>query len=405
MKILFLSANFPPEGNAPATRTSEHARIWVKNGASVKVITCTPNFPEGKIYYGFSNKWLAKDMHYGVQVWRVKTFITENKGSFKRKISFLSYMISSLFFGIFFGKADIVIGTSPQFFTAVSAWALAGIKRAKFVFEVRDIWPASIVAVGAMKRGILLSLLEKLEMFLYKRANLVVVVTKRFKEELIKRGVDPAKIKVITNGSNIDLIQPQQKSSKILDSLNLKGKFVVGYIGTHGMAHALDKLIEAANIVKDYKQVHFLFVGAGSNKIEIDNKIKQLKLENVSSLPRQEKPVILDFLSVCDLSLVSLRNVDLFKSVIPSKIFESMAMGIPILCSIPKGEATEIIEGTGSGWTVPPEDPIKMADKILKLSTLNDDLAIASKNCLLAAKSYSREKLAQLYLQELQRLL
>ena len=214
MKILFLSANFPPEGNAPATRTFEHTKIWVENGASVKVITCTPNFPEGKIYKGFNNKWLEKDTHHGVLIWRVKTFITENQGSFKRKISFLSYMLSSFFFGIFTGKADIVIATSPQFFTAVSAWALAGIKRAKFVFEVRDIWPASIVAVGAMKRGVLLSFLEKVEMFLYHRADVIVVVTKRFKEELIERGVDSQKIKVITNGSNIKFFQPRKNQRK-----------------------------------------------------------------------------------------------------------------------------------------------------------------------------------------------
>ena len=170
------------------------------------------------------------------------------------------------------------------------------------------------------------------------------------------------------------------------------------------MAHALDKLIDAAYLIKDYKNIHFLMVGGGSEKIAIENKIKELNLENVSSLPRQEKHLMPEFLSICDISMVSLRDVDLFKTVIPSKIFESMAMGIPNLCAIPKGEAAEIIEETGSGWTVSPEDPSRIADTILKLSTSSDDLTIASKNCLLAAKSYDREKLAHLYLKELRRI-
>ncbi|MDC0505893.1 glycosyltransferase family 4 protein [Amylibacter sp.] len=405
MNITFLTANFPPESNAPAIRTYEHIKLWSASGCNVKVITGAPNFPEGKLYNGYKNKWLDVDRLHGVVLWRVKTFITANRGSSKRILSFLSYMLSSFIFGIFSGKADIVIGTSPQFFTAVSAWALAGIKRAKFVFEVRDIWPASIVAVGAIRPGIVLSCLEKLEIFLYRRADLIVVVTEMFKSELVKRGVDHSKIIIITNGSNLSVFQPRPKPEKFLNDFNLNGKFVVGYVGTHGMAHALDKVIEAANLIKKHRNIHFLFVGGGAMKVEFDKKIAELELVNVTSLPRQERSFMTDFLSMCDISMVSLRDVELFKTVIPSKIFESMAMGIPILCSIPKGQATKIIKENDVGWNVPPESPAQLANKILKLSRSDDERQIVSKNCLLAAKKYDRDELGSRYLKELRRLI
>ena len=166
MHILFVTDNFPPEGNAPATRTFEHAREWVSKGHKVTVITCAPNFPEGKVFDGYKNRWLSKETIEDINVWRVKTYITANEGFIKRTIDFVSFMICSLFFGLFVGKVDVVVGTSPQFFTVISAWALALFKRVPFVFELRDVWPASIAAVGAMRGSWIINILEKLELFL-----------------------------------------------------------------------------------------------------------------------------------------------------------------------------------------------------------------------------------------------
>ena len=184
MHILFLTDNFPPEGNAPASRTFEHTREWVKRGHSVTVITCAPNFPEGKVFNGYKNKWLLREKIEGIKVWRVKTYISANEGFFRRALDFLSFMITSFFFGLFTRNVDLVIGTSPQFFTVVSAWALAKLKRVPFVFELRDIWPASITAVGAMGNTWIISVLESLEMFFYRQAELIITVTNSFKAEL-----------------------------------------------------------------------------------------------------------------------------------------------------------------------------------------------------------------------------
>ena len=167
MHILFLTDNFPPEGNAPASRTFEHAREWYKKGHKITVITSAPNFPEGKVFDGYKNKFLSIEEIEGINVWRVKTYIASNKGFYKRILDFISFMISSFLFGIFVKKPDVVIGTSPQFFTVISAWAIAKFKRKPFIFELRDIWPASITAVGAMQDSFIIKLLEKAELFLY----------------------------------------------------------------------------------------------------------------------------------------------------------------------------------------------------------------------------------------------
>ena len=208
MHILFLTDNFPPEGNAPATRTYEHAREWVKLGHKVTVITCAPNFPEGRVFDGFKNSFYSRSNMDGIDVVRVKTFISSNEGFVLRILDFVSFMFSSFFAGLFQRKVDVIVATSPQFFTAVAGWALSVFKRRKFVFELRDIWPASITAVGAMDDSLAIRLLEKLEMFLYRRADAIVSVTHSFKKELIERGVDGNKISLVLNGVDLSKYQP-----------------------------------------------------------------------------------------------------------------------------------------------------------------------------------------------------
>ena len=228
MHILFLTDNFPPEGNAPASRTYEHALEWVKEGHKITVLTCVPNFPEGKIFEGYKNKWLLKEQIDGITVWRVKTYITPNEGFIKRTLDYMTFMFSSFFFGLFTKDVDVVVGTSPQFFTVISAWALGKFKRVPFVFELRDIWPASITAVGAMKKNLGINLLEKLEMFLYHQADHIITVTNSFKSELIGRGVAPNKIDVVLNGVDLSTYSPTiTKDLELSSRYGLSGKFVV----------------------------------------------------------------------------------------------------------------------------------------------------------------------------------
>ena len=395
MHILFLTDNFPPEGNAPATRTFEHVREWVVKGHKVTVITCAPNFPEGKVFEGYKNKWLSKDKIEGINVWRVKTYITANEGFIKRTIDFVSFMISSLFFGLFTLKVDVVIGTSPQFFTIISAWTLAKLKRIPFVFELRDIWPASIIAVGAMRGSRIINMLEKLELFLYRQADLIICVTHSFKFELQNRGVSADKIKVVLNGVDLERYNPlQEKDVTLADKYELNNKFVIGYIGTHGLAHALENVIEAAGLITKEDNIRIVFAGGGADRARLEKIVHERRLENVVMIPRQPKDQMLQVWSLCDISLVHLKDSPLFKTVIPSKIFESMAMGLPIIMAVPIGEATDIIEKYKAGINVSPGCPKELSNKFLELATDKELVRTLSYQSLNAAQNFDRKKLA-----------
>ena len=395
MHILFLTDNFPPEGNAPATRTFEHTREWVDKGHKVTVITCAPNFPEGKVFEGYKNKWLSKQKIEGINVWRVKTYITANEGFIKRTIDFISFMLSSLFFGLFTRKVDVVIGTSPQFFTVISAWALAKLKRVPFVFELRDIWPASITAVGAMRGSWIIKALEKLELFLYRQADLIISVTHSFKLELQNRGVSADKIKVVLNGVDLSKYKPlPEKDKGFAEEFQLQGKFVAGYVGTHGLAHALDSIIEAAELLKADDDVRIVFAGGGADRARLEKLVKARDLSNVVMIPRQAKENMPKIWSLCDVSLVSLKDTPLFSTVIPSKIFESMAMGLPIIISVPEGESTQIIRTQKAGLVVPPENPNRLAAALLNIKNDKDMYNTYAKSGFLAANKFNRKKLS-----------
>jgi colanic acid biosynthesis glycosyl transferase WcaI len=403
MKILFLTDNFPPEGNAPATRTYEHAVHWVEAGHEVTVITGAPNFPEGKLFPGYTNRWYSTEEMDGIRVVRVKTYIAANEGFARRIIDYLSFMLTSFLAGLFQQRPEIIVGTSPQFFTVCSAWMLSVFRRCPFVFELRDLWPASIKAVGAMKQGMPIRLLEKLEMFLYRKATAIVSVTNAFKTELVERGVDGNKIEVVVNGVDLSRYFPRDKDPELLLEYGLEGKFVVGYIGTHGMAHALHRVLEAADLLRKQKDIVFLLVGSGAQRESLAKKAETMKLENVRFIKRQSKEMMPTIWSLCDLSLIQLKDSSLFRSVIPSKIFESMGMGLPIILSLPKGEASAIIEESGAGIVLPPEQPMELAEAIVGLYRDKDTymkLARASAN---GAAIYSREKQASRMLSVLEK--
>jgi hypothetical protein len=405
MHILFLTDNFPPEGNAPATRTYEHAREWVKLGHKVTIITGAPNFPEGKVFDGYRNSWYSKSILDGIEVRRVKTYITANEGFAKRILDFMSFMFSSFFTGLFVKKPDVIVGTSPQFFTAVSAWALSAVRFKPFVFELRDIWPASITAVGAMGRSLPIRILEKIEVFLYRRANKIISVTHSFKSELIERGIDVSKIDVVLNGVDLSKYEPSpNKDESFAEQYELTDKFVVGYVGTHGLAHSLEKIVEAAELLSDLKDVRILFAGGGAAKASVEKLVKDKGLSNVVLIPRQQKELMPKLWSLCDISLISLKDTELFKTVIPSKIFESMGMGLPMVMTSPEGEATDILVKSNSGIIVEPESPKKVAQSIRELYTDRSKLDRIAKASHLSAKVYDRKQMAELMLSKMEEL-
>lgn len=399
--ILFLTDNFPPESNAPASRTFEHCVRWVRAGARVTVITGAPNFPEGRLFEGYRNRWYAVEHIEAIRVIRVKTYIAANEGFGRRTLDYLSFMVSSFIAGLWQRRVDVIVGTSPQFFTVCSAWMLSLFRRRPFVFELRDLWPASIRVVGAMGQSRWLSALEHLELFLYRRANRIVAVTGAFRRELAARGIDASKIVVVPNGVDLARFVPRERDPLLAREYGFEGRFVVGYIGTQGLAHALDNVLDAAAILNDEPDIVFLLAGSGARHDALVEEARARRLDNVIFLPRQPKSAMPAVWSLCDVSLIHLKNVPLFASVIPSKIFESMGMGLPMIVAVPPGEATGIVEDTGSGVAVAPGDPAALADAIRALRDDGERRARLARSSRDAATRYSRDRLADAMLKDL----
>jgi colanic acid biosynthesis glycosyl transferase WcaI len=395
MHILFLTENFPPERNAAASRVYERACYWVKWGHQVTVITSAPNFPEGKIHPGYRNRWYQVEQREGIRVVRVKTFVAANEGVVLRTLDFVSFMLTGFFGGLAQARPDVVVATSPQFFTAVAGCALAAVRRRPFVFELSDLWPASITAVGAMRDNFGLRMVERLELFMYRRAARIVALTSAFKTDLVARQVPAEKISVVINGVDMTRYRPRPRDTKLAAELNLEGCFVVGYIGTHGMAHALERVLDAAELLlRQQPEVRFLFVGPGAAREGLVAQAAQRRLSNVIFVPAQPKETMPAYWSLCDLALVHLKDTPLFQTVIPSKIFEAMAMGCPIMLAAPDGEAAGIVRQTGAGVVLPPENPPALAAAIGELCADPAQLKEMARKALAAAPLFTREKQA-----------
>ena len=396
MHILFLTDNFPPEVNAPASRTFEHCREWVRAGRRVTVVTCAPNFPGGKVYEGYRNRLWQTEMMDGIRVVRVWSYITANEGFLKRILDYVSFMVAAVAASLFIRGVDVVVGTSPHFFTACGAYLVSRMKRIPFVFELRDIWPESIKAVGAMGDSPVIRFLEKVEMFLYGRAARIVSVTESFKRVLIRRGVDGGKIEVVTNGVDLAGFAPREKDHELTARFGLSGKFVAGYVGTHGMAHALETILEAAGRMGQRvggDTYRFILLGNGARKQELVEAAGRMGLTNVIFIDSVPKSEVARYWSLLDVSIIHLKKTELFTTVIPSKLFECMGMGIPVLHGV-AGESAGIVEREGVGLVFEPENAGELCEK---LEVLRQDKALyqnCHENCLAAARRYDRSALA-----------
>jgi len=395
MHILFLTDNFPPESNAPATRTFEHALRWVVAGHQVTVVTCCPNFPNGEPFAGYKNRCYQVESIKGIRVVRVKTYMTANEGFLKRTLDYMSFMLTGTIAALFQRRCDVIVATSPQFFCGIAGMITSTLKRKPFVLEIRDLWPESIVAVGAMGDRLSIRLLAKLELLMYRRATKIVVVTNAFKKAIAERLGSAQNISVVTNGVDASLFKPQDKNKILLAEHQLQGKFVVGYIGTHGLAHDLINVLKAVEQLKHHSNIAFIFAGPGAERSNVEATVAEKDLSNAHMLPSKPREQIPELLAACDVTLIPLRDTPLFSKVIPSKLFESMAMGVPVVMALPPGEATAIVEKTGCGVVVAPGQPEALARAITLLSEEKLTLSRLSSNAVRAAPSYSRDFLAK----------
>lgn len=392
MRILFIADNFPPEINAPASRTFEHCREWVRLGAKVTVITCAPNFPKGKVFPGYRNKLFQAETVEGIKVIRVWSYIAENVGFSKRIIDYLSFSLTAFCAGLF-QKADVIVATSPQFFTTFTGYALSKLKRRPWVFELRDLWPESIVTVGAMKKGLAIRMLERIEKFMYRRADLIVPVTEAFLRRLVSYGVPAEKMYVVTNGVDGAMFPTCPRNDQLREELGLQNKFLIGYVGTHGMAHNLEFIVEALAHIGE-PDIHLLCIGDGARKPAVMERAQRLAVSNVTFLEPVPKDEAYLYLSALDAVLIPLRKADTFKTVIPSKIFESAAMQKPILLGV-DGEARGIIEHYNAGLYFEPENAESFKKALFRVRNEAELRAALSAGGRSLAAAYDRRNLAR----------
>ena len=401
MNILFLTENFPPETNAAASRVYERACYWVRWGHKVTVVTSAPNFPYGALFDGYANSWHQTEVMDGIRVVRVKTYMAPNRGVARRSLDFISFGVSGFVAALLETRPDVVAATSPQFFAAVAGYGVGALRRLPFVFEVGDLWPASIAAVSAVRHNLLLEMMEKVELYLYRRAAAVVALTHGIKDNLVARRISPEKIAVVTNGVDLSRFQPRPGDETLAHAWGLNEKFVVGYVGTHGMSHALGNVLDAAERLRNAPDILFLFVGAGAEREWLIAEAARRKLGNVQFQEMQPKERIPAVWSLCDVALAHLKNSPLFAGALPSKMFEAMGMGLPILLAAPEGEASRLIRGNGGVW-VPPEDSAALADAVRSLHSDCRKRADLSAASFAAAPSHSRETQARHMLQVLE---
>jgi colanic acid biosynthesis glycosyl transferase WcaI len=411
MKILYVSQYFPPEMGAPAGRAAELSRLWAEDGHEVTVLTGFPNHPTGVVPAGYRRKLrhlVAHDTYHDVNVVRTWLLPFPNRRTYERILNYSSFCVSSATTGIFLHQPEVVIATSPQLLVGLAGWWLARCNGVPFVFEVRDLWPESLAAVGVANHNPLLHRsLAKIAGFLYRSCDRLVVVSPAFKEYLVEHWqVSAEKIFVVENGVETSLFSRLTPNGAIRRALGAEEKFVASYIGTMGNAHGLETLLEAAALLRERApQVLFLLVGEGAEKTRIVSLARSRGLRNVQFVGQQPREKIPAYITASDTCLVLLKKSDLFKTVLPTKMLEFMSCARPVILGV-DGHARKVMEQANAGIFVTPEDPTALADAVMRLAAdpaLRESLGRNGRQHVL--QYFSRQNTAKLYLDVLQDLL
>jgi len=377
MRILFLSHYFFPEGNAPATRVYEMSRRWVQMGHEVTVVTCAPNVPRGVVYPGYRNRLYQRESVEGIDVRRVWTYLAANEGAVRRIANYLSYLLTATLAALLAPRPDVLIATSPQFFCGFAGVLASGLRRTPFVLEIRDLWPESIVAVGAMRPSRWIRLLEALERRMYAAATQIVTVGEGYRRKLAERGVPSQEVEVVPNGVDLGLFRAGADASRIRHEFGLGDAFVCAYVGTIGMSCGLDVALRAGRLLRERGRddVRLLLVGDGALRERLEREAREARLSNVVFTGRLDKDRMPEVLAASDACLVHLAKRDLFTTVLPSKIFEAAAMSRPIVIGV-AGFAAELVAEAGAGIPIEPESETELVDALLRLA---DDRALAAR--------------------------
>jgi glycosyltransferase involved in cell wall biosynthesis len=400
MRILYVSQYFPPEMGAPSARVHEVSREWVRLGHDVTVLTAFPHHPTGHKKPRDRGVLTRRETVDGIDVVRTYVYATPNKGTARRMLSYASFMLSAMTVGrLRVSRPDVVVATSPQLLCGVAGYALARTLGAPFVFEVRDLWPESILAVEALKDSAFIRALKRLARFLYTHSDQIVTVGEGYRQGIHRRyGIPVERMQVVRNGVDAGLFTPGPRDNAVRREYGWGDRFVLMYVGTHGMAHGLQNVLEAARHFAADPDKLFVFVGEGAEKDNLKRLAAAWRLPNVQFIDQQPKARVPEFYAACDLGLVTLRDTPLFQEVLPSKIFEYLGMGRPLLLNV-AGEARQIVEEAGAGEHVPAGDVPALVEAIGRLTAQKERLAaMGQRGREHVLRHFDRRALAENYL-------
>ena len=362
MHVLLIHQAFVSPDDAGGTRHYELARRFVDGGHAFSIVASDLSYLSGK---KCSADEKVQDFD-GVKVQRAWTYSALHRSFMWRIVSFLSFMVSSVWAALKVKNVDLVIGTSPPIFQAVSAWVISVVKWRPFLLEIRDLWPEFAVDMGVLKNPVLIWLARRLERFLYARANHLLVNSPAYRDYLIGLGIPAAKISFIANGVDPDMFHVKPSAGGLRDEFQLQNKYLVTYAGAMGMANNLEVVLEAATMLSDVPDVHFLMVGDGKDRPKLEELAQEMNVKNVTftgSRPKSQMPEILAESDVC---LAVLRDIPMFRTTYPNKVFDYMAASRPVVLAI-DGVIRQVIEAADGGIPVPPGNPQAMANAVRTL--------------------------------------
>jgi glycosyltransferase involved in cell wall biosynthesis len=385
MRILIIHQWFATPTQPGGTRHYELASHLVQRGHECTIVTCNVSYVTGeKIVDG--RGLVIEQQAGGLRILRAYSYAAIHRSFVGRLVSFLSFMATSVWAALRLKDVDLVMGTSPPLFQGVSAWLVALLRRRPFLLEIRDLWPEFAIDIGVLKNPVLIKLSRWLERFLYGRATHFLVNSPAYRDYLVAKGIAPEKISLIANGVDPDMFPPQSDGRAVRQQLRLDGKFVVTYAGALGMANDIDTILRAAAQLRDDLSIHFLFVGGGKEQANLEMLAQSLKLENVTFAGGRNKNEMPEILAASDACLATLKDIPMFRTTYPNKVFDYMAAARPTILAI-DGVIREVVDRAEGGIFVPPGDAGALAEAVRSLRADPD----RGRSMGLAARRYVEE--------------
>jgi glycosyltransferase involved in cell wall biosynthesis len=359
MRLLLIHQYFAGPAEPGGTRHYELAAHFVRQGHDCSIVASTLNFTTGR-RVAEGRGIVVRQWIDGIRVLRSYTIPTLHKGFSGRVVALVSFMITSVWAALRAGDVDVVMGTSPPLFQAVSAWLVSALRRRPLLLEIRDLWPEFAIDIGVLKNPVLIGLARWVENFLYRRATHLLVNSPAYRDYLLGKGVPDEKITVIANGVDPDMFTPESDGRSFRDELALGDKFVITYAGALGMANDIDTILRAAARLRGETRIRILLVGDGKERANLQAKAKQFELANLVFVGTRSKAQMADVLAASDACIATLKNIPMFRTTYPNKVFDYMAAGRPTLLAI-DGVIRQVVDAAGGGIFVPPGDDRALA--------------------------------------------